>query len=407
MEIIYHFHNVQTIIVSRQAAVLTNDDLQISATCEIGQKLSANNLVKDNQQNIYFNTAQGLLSFNDAYFEKLNYFSELDLFTQLKWGKIKNPRGTNTYSSQHQLLAHQPLASSLQLVGQGEDIFHQTWLMTSNGTWLKRSDVWLDGEPLITRSHDLSQTETIIINPHGSIARDHLGQSLDLIKPDKQLSVLAVKEDEFGNEYLQIGPDTFIPTTDCLLHDYPKQLKSQSSQLLITENINQMFWGIQNGCEAAALLMGLHYQGKLKTTDYQTFINEMPLSPDYNPYHGFGGSPYENVTGRFEAIFPPALLTWGKKFTTLRDLNGANEPELIAAIKRGNPVLTYVTTNFTPPDPDTYPWGKTYKNNHAVLLDGFSEDLFHVSDPIDGHYWLTKSAFMQAYNVRQWAIEIM
>ncbi|WEV36903.1 C39 family peptidase [Lactobacillus sp. ESL0677] len=407
MEIIHHFHNAQPIVVSNQAAVLTNVNFQVAVPCKLNQELLTDNLVKDDSQNIYFDTSQGLLLFSDAYFKGLNYFNKLVLFTQVKWGKVKNCHGTSFYSQQHQLLKKLPLTSNLQFIGQGEDIFQQTWLITSAGTWVNKCDIWLDGEPLITRTHDLCQEKTLIVNPCGTIACNHLGQNLQKINQATSLQIKAIKEDIFGNEYLQIAPDTFIPTTDCILHNYPSHLTPQQPHLLITENINQMFWGVQNGCEAAALLMGLHYQHKLETTDYQTFIDEMPLAPDYNPYHGFGGSPYENVTGRFEAIFPSALLNWGRKFTDLRDLTGAHESDLIAAIKRGNPVLTYVTTNFTQPDPDTYPWGKTYKNNHAVLLDGFSEDLFHVSDPIDGHYWLTKAAFMQAYKVRTWAIEIM
>ncbi|WEV70799.1 C39 family peptidase [Lactobacillus sp. ESL0785] len=406
MKTIYHFNEAQPIIVSSHSGGLINDQRQVIGTCDLGQHLTTSALAQDKQKQLYFVTAQGLLAFSAAYFVKLHYFSNLQLNTPIKWGKVKKHHGTGSYSTKHQFLYKLPLEHACQIVGQGEDIFHHTWLRTITGNWLKKSDLWLDGQPLITQKHDLKQKETIIVNPQGTIAVNSYGQKPQLIEARRRLPVKAIMEDVFGNEYLQVAANLFIPSTDCLLHSLPEHLPLQHPYQLTTENINQMFWQVQNGCEAASLLMGLHYHHHLVNCDYQEFINTMPLAADYNPYHGFGGSPYENVKGRFEAIFPPALLAWGRNYTALRDLNGADTIELIAALKRGNPVLTYVTTNFTPPDPDNYPWGKTYKNNHAVLLDGFSEDLFHVSDPIDGHYWLNKAVFMQAYAVRKWAIEI-
>ncbi|WEV43755.1 C39 family peptidase [Lactobacillus sp. ESL0684] len=406
MKTIYHFKKQQLIVINSYSATLMSNHLQVIDSLEYASQLSAQELVQDNDGKLYFSTTTGLVAFSQAYFRNFNFFHEVKLYPQSKWGRIKRSHGSQLYSDQHQLLDHLPLKSPVQIIGNGYDLFHQPWLKTIDGGWLKQADIWLDNEPLITHQHDLIQQATMVINPQGTCCFNQAGQPINIIPAKTKFKVLAVMDDQFGNEFLQVGENKFLPTTDCLLGQLPAELPNQDLWQLPTENINQMFWQIENGCEAAALLMGLHYHHHLESTDYQSFIDKMPIAPDYNPYHGFGGSPYKNVKGRFEAIFPPALLRWGRNYTYLRDLTGVTESGLITALKRGNPVLVYVTINFDKPEPDTYPWGKTYKNNHAALLDGFSQDLFHVSDPINGHYWISKQQFGQAYQVRKWAIEI-
>lgn len=181
-----------------------------------------------------------------------------------------------------------------------------------------------------------------------------------------------------------------------------------SSEILLNaENINQNAWGAINGCEAASMLAGLHYQHHALDINYGQFLLEMPISPDANPYRGFGGSPFKNQKGKFEAIFVQPLILWASRYGHLQDLSGANPEWLYEAVKAGNPVLTFVTVHFADPEWEQYPFGKVPVNNHAVLLDGLKADQVHVSDPIDGKYWLSKDQFERIYNLRRMAITIL
>lgn len=176
--------------------------------------------------------------------------------------------------------------------------------------------------------------------------------------------------------------------------------------LLHAENINQYAWGMPNGCEPAALLTGLHLKGYALDKDYLTIIDEMPKAADYNPYHGFGGAPDENVPGHFEAIFPEPLVKWAQQYGKVRDICGANIDQIKAEIAQKNPVVAYVTVGFEAPETAVYSFGEALANNHAVLVDGYFGDRVHISDPIDGTYWLSDDRFKQAYDARHWAVVI-
>ncbi|MCT2882429.1 C39 family peptidase [Lentilactobacillus buchneri] len=176
--------------------------------------------------------------------------------------------------------------------------------------------------------------------------------------------------------------------------------------LLGAENIRQLAWGAINGCEAASLLEGLHYQGRALDLNYGQFLLQMPISSDSNPYHGFGGSPFTNRPGKFEAIFTRPLMWWGNRYGNLQELSGADPQWLYDFVAKGEPVLTSVTVHFEQPEWDSYPFGQVPANNHAVLLDGIDDHQVHVSDPIDGQYWLPKTKFEPIYLSRKMAIAI-
>ncbi|MTV81697.1 hypothetical protein GM612_03390 [Lactobacillus sp. CRM56-3] len=175
---------------------------------------------------------------------------------------------------------------------------------------------------------------------------------------------------------------------------------------LNAENINQIWWGMPNGCEPAALLTGLHLQGHALDLDYLTFLKQMPRASDYNPYHGFGGEPDQDVPGHFEAIFPAPLVKWASQYAVVRDLSGTKAEALQQSLQQKKPVLAYVTVGFETPKWGQYSFGTALSNNHAVLVDGYFGQLLHVSDPIDGRYWLSLARFKQAYDARRWAVEI-
>ncbi len=179
--------------------------------------------------------------------------------------------------------------------------------------------------------------------------------------------------------------------------------------LLNAENIKQMQWGAINGCEAASLLEGLHLKNKITEVSYGEFLKTMPISKSGNPYEGFGGSPYKNQPGKFEAIFTRPLKKWASRFDETIDLDGSDPDTFYSQLQKENPVLVFVTVHFESPQWEEYAFGRAPENNHAVLLDGidYQKDLVHLSDPIDGKYWLKKEKFERIYATRKMALSIL
>ncbi|GAY72782.1 C39 family peptidase [Lentilactobacillus kosonis] len=177
--------------------------------------------------------------------------------------------------------------------------------------------------------------------------------------------------------------------------------------LLDAPNIDQYAWGAINGCEAASLLEGLHSQGKLLEVNYGEFLKKMPIDQAGNPNRGFGGSPFRNAHGKFEAIFVKPLADWAANYTNYRDLSNQGVESIYESVKNGDPVLAYVTVHFEEPKIETYPFGEVPINNHAVLVDGITDFRVHVSDPIDGTYYLDKAKFVHIYQTRNMALAIL
>uniref|UniRef100_UPI003FA2D016 C39 family peptidase n=1 Tax=Paucilactobacillus nenjiangensis TaxID=1296540 RepID=UPI003FA2D016 len=171
------------------------------------------------------------------------------------------------------------------------------------------------------------------------------------------------------------------------------------------ENINQYAWGAPDGCEPAALLEGLHLKGYATNLNYAQFLAQMPIS-NGNPYTGFGGSAY-NGSG-FPAIAPGALANWGRNYGNVTDISGRSVDQIKDQILNGNPVVAYVSIHFVNTYAINYWFGSMAYQNHAVLVDGYNDNAgtIHVSDPIDGSYWLSQSTFSNVYNVMKRAVVI-
>ncbi|MDT2469749.1 hypothetical protein P7D68_06030, partial [Enterococcus avium] len=56
----------------------------------------------------------------------------------------------------------------------------------------------------------------------------------------------------------------------------------------------------------------------------------------------------------------------------------------------------------------SWPFTVAANNNHAVTLDGFNKagNQVHVSDPISGSYWLSRTTFEAIYNARKFAVVV-
>ena len=280
---------------------------------------------------------------------------------------------------------------------------------TQAGELILAADVYVIGQSMTFTPETQRPAHIQIVTPGGASVRDACGTEVVHLATATVVPVVAAVTDLFGDHYYQLADQRYVAKTDtvALTGTQGWPLTQVATLCLTAENINQNFWGMPNGCEPAALLEGLHLKGRVPELDYQAFIDQVPVAADYNPYHGFGGAPDDNVKGRFEAIFPDALVKWGRRYGQMRNLSGATISQLLACLSRQNPVVTYVTVGFETPEMNVYHFGRALSNNHAVLLDGVAGDLVHVSDPIDGAYWLPLFKFAMAYNARHWAVEIL
>lgn len=134
--------------------------------------------------------------------------------------------------------------------------------------------------------------------------------------------------------------------------------------------INQHSAGIDNGCEAASLLMALKYKGYLRGADFRSFALGMPTSDD--PNTGF----YLSITDlepRDEAhwIAPAPLAAYGISASGASIINatGWSLDRLDEEVRNGNPVVIYLTYHFNNPKP--YARGVP-KNLHVLVLSGFN-----------------------------------
>lgn len=170
------------------------------------------------------------------------------------------------------------------------------------------------------------------------------------------------------------------------------------------------------GCEGASLLMGLTYKGYTKKS-LKTFLDKMPKSKK-NPFLGFAsGNPYKNVNGVFQSIFPQPLTTYGKTYSkNVKNATGYTPKQLKAQLKKGNPVVVYVTLNFQAPKMEKWSMGtagkvKTVDNMHVMTLVGYNSTGYYVADPnfktsAKGKYWVSKAKFEKAYNALRYAVVI-
>ena len=178
--------------------------------------------------------------------------------------------------------------------------------------------------------------------------------------------------------------------------------------MLGVRNYNQYALGAPSGCEGASLLQALQYKGKLSGWSLRSFLNTIPKSSNGNPNNGFVGSPFVENAYTYSAIYPAPLTTWGQKYGNVQNISGSSMNTLINEVKNGNPVVAWVTINFQLIRWGNWSFGVAANNNHAVTLDGFNKagNQVHVSDPISGSYWLSRTTFEAIYNARKFAVVV-
>lgn len=407
MKKICSFSEAPLIVIQGEAGqTIVDETLKFRKIAHPYQQIPCHGIVQIADDN-YYMVEDGFVRCPAASFLRKEYFQERTPLEQPKAVRIKVSHGTDSYDIHGKKLQHFPLKATALVIEKGVSLWGEEWFRTLEEEWLPAAALYFKGESFLFQEKNSECLSLLVVSPEGTEILTQNFTTKNRLPQGAEASILGKYLDVFGDFWWQIAEDAFVRTDYCIA--LPEKIKNSLANYwyLPANVINQDFWGIPNGCEAASLLQGFQYQGLLLETDYQSWIDQMPISPEYDPYEGFGGSPYKIAKGRFEAIFPPALLKWGRRYGRLRDLSGADEQALGEALRRGNPVVTYVTIDFTEPEPDTYPWGATFANNHAVLLDGETDDLWHVSDPIAGSYWLEKERFARSYDPRRWAIEVL
>ena len=186
------------------------------------------------------------------------------------------------------------------------------------------------------------------------------------------------------------------------------QQSNDDYKLLGVKNYNQYALGAPSGCEGASLLQALQYKGKLTNWSLTQFLNTIPKSPNGNPNNGFVGSPFVENSWTYSAIYPAPLTTWGQKYGNVQNISGSSMNTLLNEVKNGNPVVAWVTINFQPIRWGNWSFGVAANNNHAVTLDGYNKgsNQVHVSDPISGSYWMSRTTFENIYNARKYAVVV-
>jgi len=151
--------------------------------------------------------------------------------------------------------------------------------------------------------------------------------------------------------------------------------------------LNVPYWsqngeGVKNGCEAAALLMGLQFKGYLGGMNLRTYAEMMPKSDD--PFQGFRGNIFESAKGDAPFwIAPGPLAAFGRESSgsNVVDITGASLDALDAEVAAGNPVVIYLTLGYTAPSAWRY---GAPANLHVMLLTGFNSatGVQRVTDPL-------------------------
>jgi len=158
---------------------------------------------------------------------------------------------------------------------------------------------------------------------------------------------------------------------------------------------------LYNGCEITSLTMLLNYKeievSKLELAekvpvDYTALVRNEDESFIWgNPEYGFVGDVYGDDMGF--AIDPEPLIPLIEEYYPGQaiDLTGDDIEAIKASIMNENPVIAWVTADFTRPY-EFRTWTDSNGNQvrgtfetHAVLLTGYDEEYFYYNDPLSGY----------------------
>lgn len=193
----------------------------------------------------------------------------------------------------------------------------------------------------------------------------------------------------------------------------PKEYKTYKVTI---PTVNQKKAGYPRGCEGVSFYMALKGKGYLKDVSIKEFMDTMPISPDGNPNNGYAGDPTKDSSasvnkGKRTTIHPKPATKWVSQYGSAKNMEGASVSELKAELRKGNPIVVWMTSGFKDAKYKTYWWGTTVSNNHALCLVGYDEKTgeYIVNDCSSvntGEYRVSKSVFEKSYNYRKYAVVI-
>lgn len=197
----------------------------------------------------------------------------------------------------------------------------------------------------------------------------------------------------------------YIDKADQYLKEQEEKIRIQNAWITLdVPYISQNKAGVNNGCEAASLLMGLKYKGYLKDMNLVTYSTNMPKSND--PNLGFYLSIF-SLEPKSEAhwIAPAPLAQYGRSSSgnnNVIDATGWSLDQITNEVINENPVVVYLTYDFKKPRS----WSKGAPQNlHVQLLTGYNTitKKYVITDPWtrwSGKYEfiLNKSDLEHVYN---------
>lgn len=168
--------------------------------------------------------------------------------------------------------------------------------------------------------------------------------------------------------------------------------------------------GASRGCDPAALYQAMKYKGYCQNIGLRAFIDDMPRSTS-NPYRGFAGNPNgPDDPDVLEAIFPSAMVPWAKKYGNVVDFSGHSVDDIIEEVRKGNPVMVYITYDFKTPKWRQWSFGKMYSNLHCLTISGYNSETNQIRYTDAGgkrtSSWVSLSTFKKSYNYKKFAIVV-
>lgn len=247
---------------------------------------------------------------------------------------------------------------------------------------------------------DLAQVDT---NREGDYTMNVAAQDVYENKQSKSVTVHVVKKEEETPP-----PPSNEPT-------YPSETTppvQESTETKVTKlNVpyyNQMDVGAVMGCEATSLYMGLKFKGYIPL-DLKSFVANLPRSED--PLSGFSGDPFvlDESADAYQGIFPTPLAAYGNQYGPCKNISGSSIDAIIEEVKKGNPVVAYVTLDFAKPVVKEYSFGSAVDNGHVVLVVGYDLDqsILFIQDPYRRDLKeVSIESFKNAYSPLKYAVSI-
>lgn len=196
--------------------------------------------------------------------------------------------------------------------------------------------------------------------------------------------------------------------------------KPPQNILLNVPVINQHKSGLKYGCEAMATLMALEYKSG-KDFDNYKFGIEMPMDKTKvkttNGYKGVyqWGDPevgfVGDITGKSmgSTVYAKPLTDYVKRLGyNAIDLTGSSFETILNEVRKGNPVVAWVSLNMNTPNDWSYwktPAGKKIRvtfSAHSVTITGVDDKYVYYNDSWTGskNKKISKSQFEKVYNWR-------